>query len=56
MALVTSVRNGNSYAGICLFVRVRIDHHHHAEEGRHIEWGTGGPWSYIHTSIESDPN
>lgn len=52
MALVTSVRNGNSYAGICLFVRIRIDDH--PEEGRHTEWGLGDLWSY--TSIESEPN
>lgn len=52
VALVTSVRNGNSYAGICLFVRIRIDDH--PEEGRHMEWGLGDLWSY--TSIESEPN
>lgn len=53
MALLTSVRNGNSYAGICLFVRVRIDDH--PEEGRHMEWGLGDH-GHTYTSIESEPN
>lgn len=40
MALVTSVRNENSYARVNLFFRERIAHHL-GEGNRHIEWGTG---------------
>lgn len=44
MALVTSVRNENSYAGVYLFVRVRIAHHP-GEGNRHMEWAL-----VVHTS------
>lgn len=47
MALVTRVRNENSYAGVYLFVRVRIAHHP-GEGNRHMEWGTGA--LVVHTS------
>lgn len=51
MALVTSVRNGNSYAGVYLFVRVSIDHHP-GKGSRHMEWGALA----VKTSRESDPD
>lgn len=40
MALVTSVRNENSYAGVNLFFRERIAHHL-GEGNRHIDGGLG---------------
>lgn len=40
VALVTSVRNENSYAGLNLFVRLRIAHHP-GGGNRHMRWGTG---------------